>query len=293
MRLTEVNSHSSTLGDLGMTHHFPALVVGQRFTRSPRHAVQRGNETLDSRGGGCVVHLHQHQITRAEFYQSSHRRSIGFALDQVTFPVTRRQAILHLRWSHMNTDQVGDLVTTVNLARAGAATGFALAQADDQRLAKLTDGQRVNGVVDCLATDVHVFKIWEFHISKLAGNLLRRKALSRQMYHQVEQLTVRQQLALRTAGGATLAHVLLSLARPVIVGLGAVATKLAADGRGTSIKHSGDGSLAQTLKLAKLDRDAFFDTEFLVGHGNTVPDWSGVALSFCRRQDFSFSYAGC
>lgn len=68
-----------------------------------------------------------------------------------------------------------------------------------------------------------------------------------------------------------------------MAGLTAVATRLATDGRWATVKHFGNGPLAQTLKLAKLDRDAFFNAEFLIGHGDTVPDWSGVALSFCRR----------
>lgn len=78
---------------------------------------------------------------------------------------------------------------------------------------------------------------------------------------------------------------LLSLARHIMAGLGTVATKLATDGRGASVKHSGDGSLAQALKLAKLDRDAFFNTEFLIRHGDTVPDWSGVVLSSFHRHE--------
>jgi hypothetical protein len=48
--------------------------------------------------------------------------------------------------------------------------------------------------------------------------------------------------------------------------------------------------LAQALELTNLDRDAFFNTEFVIMHGHTVPDWSGVALSFCRRPVFSVLY---
>lgn len=56
--------------------------------------------------------------------------------------------------------------------------------------------------------------------------------------------------------------------------------KLSADGRGTAIKHPCDGSLTQALELAKLDRNAFFNDEFLIRHAYTVTDWSGVAFSF-------------
>ncbi|MCC4262813.1 hypothetical protein LL270_19600, partial [Pseudomonas aestusnigri] len=34
-----------------------------------------------------------------------------------------------------------------------------------------------------------------------------------------------------------------------------------------------------------LDVGAFFETEFVVRHGDTVPERSGVALSFCGRQE--------
>lgn len=64
--------------------------------------------------------------------------------------------------------------------------------------------------------------------------------------------------------------------------------KLSADGRRTAIEHPGDGSLTQALELAKLNRDAFFNTEFLERHAYTVLDWSSVALSFCRRLEPSW-----
>jgi len=36
-----------------------------------------------------------------------------------------------------------------------------------------------------------------------------------------------------------------------------------------------------------LNGDAFFDAEFVIGHGgSTLPEWSGVALSFCGRPPF-------
>lgn len=58
--------------------------------------------------------------------------------------------------------------------------------------------------------------------------------------------------------------------------------KLTADGRGTAIEHPGDGSLTQALELAKLGRDAFFNTDLLIRHAYTVPDCSGVELSLSR-----------
>ncbi|WP_265535516.1 hypothetical protein, partial [Pseudomonas saponiphila] len=45
---------------------------------------------------------------------------------------------------------------------------------------------------------------------------------------------------------------------------------------------------AETLGKAELKGRTFGDTEFVIGHsGSTVPERSGVALSFCGRQDIS------
>ncbi|WP_222936259.1 hypothetical protein, partial [Pseudomonas gessardii] len=42
---------------------------------------------------------------------------------------------------------------------------------------------------------------------------------------------------------------------------------------------------AEALGIADLNGGAFFNAEFGIGHrGSTVPERSGVALSFCRRQ---------
>ncbi|WP_222936210.1 hypothetical protein, partial [Pseudomonas gessardii] len=41
---------------------------------------------------------------------------------------------------------------------------------------------------------------------------------------------------------------------------------------------------AEALGIADLNGGAFFNAEFGIGHrGSTVPERSGVALSFCRR----------
>ncbi|WP_222938137.1 hypothetical protein, partial [Pseudomonas gessardii] len=44
---------------------------------------------------------------------------------------------------------------------------------------------------------------------------------------------------------------------------------------------------AETLGKAELKGRTFGDTEFVIGHsGSTVPERSGVALSFCGRRAF-------
>ena len=69
-----------------------------------------------------------------------------------------------------------------------------------------------------------------------------------------------------------------------VLALGAaVTTDLATDRRGAAVKHSGNGPLAHAAQQTDLDVRAFFETEFVVRHGDTVQERSGVALSFCRR----------
>lgn len=143
--------------------------------------------------------------------------------------------------------------------------------------------------VDRLATDVCIFNIRKFHGVKLAGNLLGRKAFTQQINHQVKRLASGQQLTLGAASKAPVSHVLMSLTRRVPARLRGVATKRWANGRGAAIKQPGNSPLAHALELAKLNRDALFDAEFLIGHRHTVPGWSGVALSFCRRPMFMHS----
>src|SRR5690606_26771189 len=48
--------------------------------------------------------------------------------------------------------------------------------------------------------------------------------------------------------------------------------------------QAGDPAQAEALGMTDLNGGAFFNTEFGIGHrGNTVPERSGVALSFCGR----------
>lgn len=81
----------------------------------------------------------------------------------------------------------------------------------------------------------------------------------------------------------TLAHLLVGFACLIASSGCGVQTEFTADRRGAAIKHSGNCSLAKRMEPSKLDRNAFFDAEFLIRHGHTVSDWSGVVPSLCRR----------
>jgi len=62
----------------------------------------------------------------------------------------------------MNADHLGDLATPINAAGARPAGGLALPKTLDQFLAKFTNGQRVDGVINAFTADVGFFKI-HFH----------------------------------------------------------------------------------------------------------------------------------
>src|SRR5690606_8605951 len=92
------------------------------------------------------------------------------------------------------------------------------------------------------------------------------------------------QLARRPTRLATGLHS--SLRRPgrVVPAGVTVATHLTADGRGRAVDQAGDPAQAEALGMTDLNGGAFFNAEFGIGHrGNTVPERSGVALSFCGR----------
>lgn len=59
VRVAEVDRYGF-LGDLGVSHHLPALVVGHALAHRQRHAVERCTKDLHRRGCRRVIHLHQH-----------------------------------------------------------------------------------------------------------------------------------------------------------------------------------------------------------------------------------------
>tara|TARA_R110002095_G_scaffold216077_2_gene212016 strand:+ start:18956 stop:19291 length:336 start_codon:yes stop_codon:yes gene_type:complete len=63
-----------------------------------------------------------------------------------------------------------------------------------------------------------------------------------------------------------------------------IALQLSADGRGRPVNQASNAAQAEALSLTELNDGALFDAEFGIGHrGSTVPERSGVALSFRGR----------
>lgn len=284
VRVAKVDRHPRLLSDFGVPRHLPALVIGHALAHRQRHAIERRAEAFHRRGRRRIVHFHQHQIAAGALNPGAYRRGVGLALDQIAFPMARHQAVFDLRRAHMDADHIGNLAAPIHTPRARSARCLALAQTDDQFLAQLTDRQGIDRVIDRLATDVGITQAGYVHVAQLAGNLLGRQTLSQHMNHQVEALSSGQQLARRPTDLATSLHPLLGHAGRVLTTGITVAAQLTADGRGGSVDQAGNPAQAEALGVTNLNGGALFDAEFGIGHrGNTVPERSGVALSFCGR----------
>lgn len=107
--------------------------------------------------------------------------------------------------------------------------------------------------MDRFAADVSVFKI-HFHKEQLAGNLLGRKAFSKQMNHKLETFIAHDQFSGRAANYTALTSVTLCDVGNVSPSERPIATQLAADSRGTSAKHSRYLALTKIMILPDLDR---------------------------------------
>src|SRR5690606_20231789 len=102
--------------------------------------------------------------------------------------------------------------------------------------------------------------------------------------NEVEAFGAGHQLARRPTRLATGLHSPLRRPGRVVPAGVTVATHLTADGRGRAVDQAGDPAQAEALGMTDLNGGAFFNAEFGIGHRcNTVPERSGVALSFCGR----------
>ena len=285
VRVAEVDRDAGSLGDLGVLRHLSAPVVGHALAHRQRHAIERGAEALHRRGRRGIVHLDQHQVATGAFYQGADRRSVGLSLDQVTLPVARHQAVFNLRRTHVNANHLRDLATSIDAARARPSRRLALAQADNQLLAQLADRQGIDRVIDRLATDVGISEAGYVHVAQLAGNLFGRQTFTQHMGHQLEAFTARQQLSHRSTNLTAGLHQLLGHAGRVAATGVSIAPPLPADGRRGTVDQASNPAQAEALGMTDLNDCALFNAEFGIRHrGNTVPERSGVALSFRGRR---------
>jgi len=110
------------------------------------------------------------------------------------------------------------------------------------------------------------------------------------MGHQFEALATRQQFSHRSTNLAAGLHLLLGQAGRVATASTSVTAQLTADGRRGSVDQAGNPAQAEALGTTDLNGGALFNAEFGIRHrGSTVPERSGVALSFCRRPLIAFA----
>lgn len=101
----------------------------------------------------------------------------------------------------------------------------------------------------------------------------------------------RQQLSHRSTNLAAGLHLLLSHTGRVVAAGILIATQLPADSRRGSGNQAGDPTQAEALGMTDLNGGALFNTEFGLRHrGSTVPERSGVALSFAAAKLFSILF---
>ena len=106
---------------------------------------------------------------------------------------------------------------------------------------------------------------------------------------EVEALTPRQQLSLGSTNLTAGLHLLLSDTGRVAASGISVAAQLPADGGRGSVDQAGNLAQAKALGMTDLNGGALFNAKFGVRHrGSTVPERSGVALSFRRRPAYTW-----
>jgi hypothetical protein len=116
-------------------------------------------EQLVSSGHTCSRETEKHATCRSH--------------DEVTFPVTRQQAVFDFGRTHVNTDHVGNLPASVCTARAGHTGAVAVAQAGNQLAAQFAARLSVDSRVDGFMRYV-LGRISRIHAPKCARYLLRR-----------------------------------------------------------------------------------------------------------------------
>ena len=82
-------------------------------------------------GGGCIVNPgKQHQAAGA-FDQHADGKGIVRTLDEVTFPVARHHAVIHLGQAYVDAHHVGNLSAPVGAPASRHAIGAMVAQTGD------------------------------------------------------------------------------------------------------------------------------------------------------------------
>ena len=277
--VAEVHPHARVAGQLAVTRHLLALVVGQRLAQRLRDEVELVGEGRQGRLCRGIGHAAQHHHARGALHQHAHGRGIARALDQVALPMPGHEPVIHLGRAHMDAHHLGDLAAPVLARTARAARAAGLAQAGDELRAQLAARVGVDGVVQRLVGELQA-RLVRVHALECVGNLGWRPAPQQHVRHHRSQRAMGIELARRTG----------LLATPPALrvrGLGAVgligqsiAPKLAADGAGAAPQAGGNAAQAQPLESKRRNRHALIGAQLLVsgGHLCNLPYRRAVAL---------------
>jgi hypothetical protein len=105
------------------------------------------------------------------------------------------------------------------------------------------------------------------------------------MGHQLEAFTAWQQLSLRPADLTSSTHLFLGRTGRVATAELSIAAHLPADRRWGSVDQASNPAQAKALGMSDLNGGALFNAEFGIRYrGSTIPERSGVALSFRGRR---------
>ena len=96
-----------------MTGQLLALVVSEGLAQGLGDLVEFGAEGGQGRSSGGIGHLAQQHQARAALDKDTHRRAVALALDDVTLPVPRHQAVIDLGWAYMDADHLGQFAPAI------------------------------------------------------------------------------------------------------------------------------------------------------------------------------------
>lgn len=148
VRVAEVHFHAGRGGELFMSRHFFALVVGEALPQWLGNRIEFGGEARQRRSGGGIFHLRKQHQAAGPFDQNAYRGLVACALDEVAFPVPRQHPVLDFRRPHMNTDHARNLSAPVCASCTRHARAVTMAQAGNELSAQFAARLGVDGRVD-------------------------------------------------------------------------------------------------------------------------------------------------
>ena len=246
--LAEVHGHAGGGGELLVTGHLAAAVVGEAAAQLGDDAAEAAAEACESVVGGTAVHLGEQHVAAVALDGRADGAGVASAFDEVAFPMAGHGTGVGLGRALTQGHEIGDVAAlAAGAARSRHALGVALPQGGDELCTQLTPGHQVDGLVDGLVRDV-LGGIVGVHALEPAGDLLGRQGplqLAQDVLAEraVEGVT---KLAAIGLGLRSTRPGLLMRSRGQIAPLAApIALELSADRRATSAHLGGNLALLQ------------------------------------------------